>query len=266
MISRFNQIRHLPKNAPAIRMDMGHASPANGAGHGRVGPMNPDVTILASILADWIEPAPNVPAVYLFGSRVRGDHRPDSGVDVQVFLNKWHDLKEIDMRWWGQRMRPTSSPLRPACPVRSRFIVSRGMRRTPPFWKGVKPRASLSAARHLRLDTTAQKIRQAAEGPATQGAIMFKKKVVFIIGAGASADYGMPLGGTLAKTIAADAGLEFDRSILTKGDADLYQTLRSQLSADKANKCIAAGPRLGRPAAKPYRVTMRHRPAFKFVE
>lgn len=62
--------------------------------------MNPDLTALASILADWIDPAPNVPAVYLFGSRVRGDHRPESDVDVRVFLNEWRDLQETDVRWW----------------------------------------------------------------------------------------------------------------------------------------------------------------------
>jgi predicted nucleotidyltransferase len=46
----------------------------------------------AGIPADWIEPAPGAPAVYLFGSRVRGDHRPDSDVDVRRFLNEWKDV------------------------------------------------------------------------------------------------------------------------------------------------------------------------------
>jgi hypothetical protein len=34
-------------------------------------------------------PAPGVPAVYLFDSRVRGDHRPNSDVDVRLFLHEW---------------------------------------------------------------------------------------------------------------------------------------------------------------------------------
>ena len=38
--------------------------------------MNSDLENLAGIVADWIEPAPAVPAVYFFGSRMRGDHRP----------------------------------------------------------------------------------------------------------------------------------------------------------------------------------------------
>jgi predicted nucleotidyltransferase len=39
---------------------------------------------LAEILAEWINPAPGIPAVYLFGSGVRGDHRPNSDVDVRL--------------------------------------------------------------------------------------------------------------------------------------------------------------------------------------
>jgi hypothetical protein len=74
---------------------------------------------------------------------------------------------------------------------------------------------------------------------------MFNKKVVFIIGAGASVDYGMPLGGRLAETIAADVGFEFDRlSVLKKGDVELYQGLRSRFSAEKARSYLAAGPSL----------------------
>jgi predicted nucleotidyltransferase len=55
---------------------------------------------LADILADWIAPAPNIPAVYLFGSRVRGDHRPDSDVDVRLLLNEWGKIDQRDREWW----------------------------------------------------------------------------------------------------------------------------------------------------------------------
>jgi predicted nucleotidyltransferase len=34
--------------------------------------LSAELSDLAEILADWIKPAPGVPAVYLFGSRVRG--------------------------------------------------------------------------------------------------------------------------------------------------------------------------------------------------
>ena len=57
---------------------------------------------LASILADWICPAPGIQAVYLFGSRVRGDHRPDSDVDVRLYTNEW-SLDEVTFRWWMEQ-------------------------------------------------------------------------------------------------------------------------------------------------------------------
>src|SRR5467141_1036155 len=47
-------------------------------------PLNAESCALAEVLAGWIGPAPAVPAVYLFGSRVRGDRRPDSDVDVRL--------------------------------------------------------------------------------------------------------------------------------------------------------------------------------------
>ena len=47
-----------------------------------------DLQALASSVAKWIDEVPGLPAVYLFGSRVRGDHRPDSDVDIRVYLAK----------------------------------------------------------------------------------------------------------------------------------------------------------------------------------
>jgi predicted nucleotidyltransferase len=51
---------------------------------------------LARTLADWVEAAPNF-TIYLFGSRVRGDHRPDSDVDVIVDFGK-PTMEEV--LWW----------------------------------------------------------------------------------------------------------------------------------------------------------------------
>jgi hypothetical protein len=74
---------------------------------------------------------------------------------------------------------------------------------------------------------------------------MFKKPVVFIIGAGASADYDMPLGGTLASTIAADVDFYFERhGPPKKGDATLYDFLRSKFPRDQVQKYVLAGRRL----------------------
>jgi predicted nucleotidyltransferase len=50
--------------------------------------MKRELQALAEILAEWINPAPGIPAVYLFGSRVRGDHRPNSDVDVRLYLDE----------------------------------------------------------------------------------------------------------------------------------------------------------------------------------
>jgi predicted nucleotidyltransferase len=65
--------------------------------------MNCDLYALANLLSDWIEPAPNIPAVYLFGSRVRGDHRPDSDVDVRMLLHEWRNLSSEDTIWWTKQ-------------------------------------------------------------------------------------------------------------------------------------------------------------------
>jgi hypothetical protein len=65
--------------------------------------LSTELRALAEVLAKWIEPAPTVPAVYLFGSRVRGDHRPDGDVDVRLFLNEWKDPCPATMTWRGKQ-------------------------------------------------------------------------------------------------------------------------------------------------------------------
>jgi predicted nucleotidyltransferase len=52
---------------------------------------------LAGILADWAEPAPSF-QIYLFGSRVRGDHTPTSDVDVVI---PFENIAYPDGQWWG---------------------------------------------------------------------------------------------------------------------------------------------------------------------
>jgi Polymerase beta, Nucleotidyltransferase len=80
--------------------------------------MNRELRALAEILADWIEPAPGVPVIYLFGSRARGDHRPDSDVDGRLFLDEWRDVTMADMKWWDEQnetdCRAEIAPSRPA--------------------------------------------------------------------------------------------------------------------------------------------------------
>jgi Polymerase beta, Nucleotidyltransferase len=71
---------------------------------------------LVDILAGWIKPAPNIPAVYLFGSRVRGDHRPDSDVDIRLFTNEWSGLDQRDMEWWQDQNKTEFAALKAKLP------------------------------------------------------------------------------------------------------------------------------------------------------
>jgi predicted nucleotidyltransferase len=59
--------------------------------------MNNELEAFAKILAEWIDSAPAIPAVYLFGSSVRGDHRPDRDVDIRLYLDEWSDLAMLPL-------------------------------------------------------------------------------------------------------------------------------------------------------------------------
>ena len=50
---------------------------------------------LAATLADWSQHTSAV--IYLFGSRARGDHTPDSDVDVVI---KFPRVEDGDADWW----------------------------------------------------------------------------------------------------------------------------------------------------------------------
>ena len=80
--------------------------------------MNDEQRTLAEILADWIEPAPSIPAVYLFGSRVRGDHRPDSDVDIRLFLHEWNNVCGATLRWWQTQNESDFAELKSRLPGR----------------------------------------------------------------------------------------------------------------------------------------------------
>lgn len=55
----------------------------------------PELVALATTLADWSE-GTNL-TIYLFGSRVRGDYRDDSDVDVVIEIGAATDF---DVEWW----------------------------------------------------------------------------------------------------------------------------------------------------------------------
>lgn len=58
-----------------------------------------DLVELTGILANWVEPALGF-VIYLFGSRVRGDHRLGSDVDVVIPLPR--APTDVDAVWWEE--------------------------------------------------------------------------------------------------------------------------------------------------------------------
>jgi Polymerase beta, Nucleotidyltransferase len=82
-------------------------------------PANPELEALAEIIAQWVDPVPGVPAVYLFGSRVRGDHRPDSDVDVRVYPEEWtYDPEGKLVQWWTSQNETEFGKLQKLLPGR----------------------------------------------------------------------------------------------------------------------------------------------------
>jgi predicted nucleotidyltransferase len=61
-----------------------------------------EIRDLAEIIARWVDDVPGISAVYLFGSRVRGDHRPDSDVDLRLFLDEMGNDYETTTWWFKQ--------------------------------------------------------------------------------------------------------------------------------------------------------------------
>ena len=49
----------------------------------KAGPTD-DLKSLANVIAQWADQRPAIEQVYIFGSRVRGDARPDSDLDIAV--------------------------------------------------------------------------------------------------------------------------------------------------------------------------------------
>ena len=60
-----------------------------------------DVRELARILADWADGGPGFRPIYLFGSRVRGDHHPGSDLDVRMFPENY-DGDDPSSEWWDR--------------------------------------------------------------------------------------------------------------------------------------------------------------------
>jgi predicted nucleotidyltransferase len=64
--------------------------------------MDNELRSLAEIVDRWVRPVPGVKEVYLIGSRVRGDHQPESDLDLRIFVEELGtDAQTIE--WWMQQ-------------------------------------------------------------------------------------------------------------------------------------------------------------------
>ncbi len=74
---------------------------------------------------------------------------------------------------------------------------------------------------------------------------MIRAGTLFILGAGASAEVGLPLGKRLIDKIANDLNFYFDAGHLNSGDGSFYQILRNQFKDNHAiNEHVAVAARL----------------------
>jgi predicted nucleotidyltransferase len=74
-----------------------------------------ELRALAEILAEWVDDVPGVTAVYLFGSRVRGDHDSDSDIDVRLYLDEW-DVCNATTKWWTEQNKTDFAALKARLP------------------------------------------------------------------------------------------------------------------------------------------------------
>jgi hypothetical protein len=59
---------------------------------------------------------------------------------------------------------------------------------------------------------------------------MFNERIIFIVGAGASSECGLPTGYQLKEAIAGGVRFQFDAGGLSKGDKDLLDILQARFS------------------------------------
>jgi predicted nucleotidyltransferase len=72
---------------------------------------------IAKVLADWS--AGRDLSIILFGSRVRGDHRPDSDVDVLI---AWNFVRDEDLEWWLPQQEDDFPDLNASLPGRLHIL------------------------------------------------------------------------------------------------------------------------------------------------
>jgi predicted nucleotidyltransferase len=87
--------------------------------------IDPDLKAIATAVADWVDDVPDVPVVFIFGSRVRGDHHEGSDVDIRLFKHEWADggpLDDATSEWWDEQNETNCAELEGRLGVRVHVI------------------------------------------------------------------------------------------------------------------------------------------------
>lgn len=95
---------------------------------------NEDLKALARSFAEWAN-GHDCFQIYLFGSRVRGDHRPDSDVDIVV---KWSQPSDEFTDWWTQQNADGFREIDDLLPGKLHI-----QRKTEPLWQQVVAAAGM---------------------------------------------------------------------------------------------------------------------------
>jgi predicted nucleotidyltransferase len=77
---------------------------------------------LARVIADWAASAPSA-TIYVYGSRVRGDHRSDSDVDIHVAMSSMPGREFVE--WWTAENAKDFAELRAKLPGRLEILDPR---------------------------------------------------------------------------------------------------------------------------------------------
>jgi hypothetical protein len=106
-------------------------------------PVSDELKKLAHVLADWAAPAPGF-TVYLFGSRVRDDHKPTSDVDVCF---QWGDrsLTQADLDWWETNQREKFATIKAKLPGPLKVLE-----RNDPWWQRIVTAETVYQDRNVR--------------------------------------------------------------------------------------------------------------------
>lgn len=75
----------------------------------------PDLPDLARIVADWAAPATGA-KIFIFGSRVRGDHTPGSDVDIYIHYRVDGKIDAATATWHGRQQSSSYADLLPLLP------------------------------------------------------------------------------------------------------------------------------------------------------